>query len=249
MIKIARIPKPISMTDELEIALTAEFVIDNNKRVWDRQDIKDTLLEMSHSKCAYCECYIVEESKYMEVEHFYGKSSYPHLVIKWDNLLPSCKRCNVSKGTHNVVTEGMIVDPTINNPQDYFVLSPNYRMKKKCATGETTIDALDLNNIDMIVSCRFEVGQSIAATLEDILQITQEYDPNISTMRQKNRIVRGVRKILSEAAPHKEYSATAATEILRSEEFSSIKKILIGFGLWSDDLKEMEETAKKVALV
>ena len=42
---------------------------------------------------------------------------YPDEVVDWDNLLPSCKRCNTTKGTHDVVTEPIInpfdIDPKI----------------------------------------------------------------------------------------------------------------------------------------
>ncbi|EON74840.1 hypothetical protein ADIS_4703 [Lunatimonas lonarensis] len=43
--------------------------------------LKESLLELSYGKCAYCECDLKEEAKYMEVEHFEDKANNPNKVL------------------------------------------------------------------------------------------------------------------------------------------------------------------------
>lgn len=97
MIRLYRPNCPQQLTDTVKDELTQEF-INTGKNVWAKTYIKSALLAMSHNKCAYCECKLDEESKYMEVEHFLPKDDYPNQVVDWNNLLPSCKRCNTKKG-------------------------------------------------------------------------------------------------------------------------------------------------------
>ena len=95
MIQLQAKPRPPQLTDDLVAQLTADFKATQNA-VWNKLYIKTALLEISHGKCCYCECNIKEESKYMEVEHFYAKSIYPEEVLDWRFLLPACKRCNAA---------------------------------------------------------------------------------------------------------------------------------------------------------
>ena len=100
------------MSDDVVSALTAKFIADKTP-VWKQAYIEAALLAMPYRKCAYCETLILDEAKYLEIEHFRNKDDFPTLVVDWANLLPSCKRCNLKKGTHNVEVDGMIIDPTV----------------------------------------------------------------------------------------------------------------------------------------
>ena len=107
MIELNRVVKPSYLTDEKISELTAEFKA-SGKSVWNNEQIKKPLLESSHGKCAYCECDLRKESNYMEVEHFEDKNHNPDKVVIWNNLLPSCKKCNGAKGAHDVISEPII---------------------------------------------------------------------------------------------------------------------------------------------
>ena len=96
MIKLDRTPKPVELTTALQVALTDEFKL-TGKSVWNIDFIKKALLGFSNDKCCYCEANINEESKYLEVEHFHHKDTYKEEVLEWENLLPSCKKCNGTK--------------------------------------------------------------------------------------------------------------------------------------------------------
>jgi len=66
-------------------------------------DIKDTLREIYHGKCAFCEQKIFDcidnnlEDCSSTVEHYRPKSVYYWLAYSWDNLLWCCHRCNRDK--------------------------------------------------------------------------------------------------------------------------------------------------------
>lgn len=83
MIHIVRIEKPKELTDEVVKQKTELYKKDNTKTVWKEKYIQEALMAMSYHKCCYCECLLDEESKYMEIEHFHDKSSYPDEVVIW----------------------------------------------------------------------------------------------------------------------------------------------------------------------
>ena len=124
MIKLNRPPKPIYLSPEKELELVEKFK-ESGSAVWKAADITEPLLEASSKKCAYCECRLQEADSYMEVEHFRHKDEYADNVVDWENLLPSCKRCNTKKGTHDVVREP-IVNPFDETPGDHLQLDIAY---------------------------------------------------------------------------------------------------------------------------
>ena len=157
MIKLKRSKKPAELTPAIQKKLTEEYKKDGNS-VWRKDYITKSLLQYSNNKCAYCECDITEESKYLEVEHFHHKDKYPDEVVKWTNLLPSCKKCNGTKGSHDTYKEP-IINPCDVNPQGALELK-NYRLIGKNTLGKMTVSVLDLNNQDRHCKKRFEIGNA-----------------------------------------------------------------------------------------
>ena len=100
MIKIQRVSAPSELNDETVSTLTTLYK-STGENVWNKPYIKKELLKMSHNKCCYCELKLGEEGKYMQVEHYHCKSLYPDEVVLWENLLPSCNRCNTNKSSHD----------------------------------------------------------------------------------------------------------------------------------------------------
>lgn len=238
MIKLNRPQKPHQLTDSLVATLVSEFKSDGSS-VWNKDFIKTALLNLSNKKCCYCECNINEESKYMEVEHFYPKKFYPDLVVTWDNLLPSCKRCNGNKSEHDPKNE-YIINPCIDDPKLHLGMK-HYRLKGKDEIGKSTIGVLYLNDTDRLVQARFLVGEEVQESLESISDKLQEYHAGISTStRRKNMIVNGLKNLLRQGDPHKEYSAVVATVLLNDENYNYCKDILLELNLWDQELIDLE---------
>ncbi len=246
MIKLIRPNKPTELTASEQKSLTDEFK-SSGTSVWRKDYITKSLLDYSNNKCAYCECDITEESKYLEVEHFHHKDDYPDEVVVWDNLLPSCKKCNGTKGTHDTYKEP-IINPCDDNPQDFLTLK-NYRIKGKDDFGKLTISVLDLNNQDRHCKKRFEIGNAAQEKLEDFLHLIEEYESGASTStRRKNRIINGVKDLLRLAQSDKTYSATTSSIILSSSDFDEIKAKLTNLNFWDSELTDLEEGCKKVKI-
>ena len=71
----------------------AQSQIEKATNKYRHRQIKESLVEMFHGKCAYCESRITVVT-YGAVEHFYPKSRYIDKTFAWDNLLLSCDICN-----------------------------------------------------------------------------------------------------------------------------------------------------------
>jgi len=244
MIKIARNFTPIKLTPHFVSLKTDEFETTGNS-VWKIDWLKESLLELSSKKCAYCECDISEESKYMEVEHFEDKDRYKRKVLLWDNLLPSCKRCNGHKSTHDVIGEP-IVNPFRHNPKDYFYLKV-YRLKPKNTMARISIDLLDLNDTERLVVPRFKIGNSLLKTVEIALEKLQTYEDK-PTPINTTKLVSTVEGILLECQKNKIYSATCATVLHTDEDYIQLKKRMTELTLWNRDLEKLHTNSLELIL-
>ncbi len=246
MIKLDRTPKPVELTDELQVALTEEFKL-TGKSVWNLGFIKKGLSGFSNDKCCFCEANINEESKYLEVEHFHHKDQYKGEVLEWDNLLPSCKKCNGTKNNHDTKLEP-IIDPSKIDPKNHLKYW-RYRIKGSDDLGKLTVSVLNLNDQDRLVKKRFEIGNAIQDKLEQLNELTDDYISGTQTStRRKNRIINGTKDLMNEGLPNSIYSATSATVILTDTEFESLKSKLDLLGFWDAELSQLEIELKTTAL-
>ncbi|MBN2890649.1 MAG: HNH endonuclease [Bacteroidales bacterium] len=237
MIRIKRTEKPKKLTEEHQKELTEKFK-KTGEDVWNKKYLKDALLEMSHYKCCYCETKINTESKYLEVEHFHPKKIYKDEVILWENLLPSCKRCNGKKGEHDTKKEP-ILNPTIQIPSEHIFLKDFFFFGKD-VLGENTIINLSLNDVDRIVTERFNVGKVLIIQLSDILILVKDYKLE-QTNRNKNKIVERLENLMLQAIPKAEYSATCATVILNNIFYLQIRSEMKKLSLWSEEFENLEK--------
>lgn len=242
MIKLTLPPKPEKLIEN-EAALTAEFKADNKKSVWHKDYIINPLLEMTCNKCAYSEVRLNEESKYMEVEHFKHKNSYPDDVVKWGNLLPSCKTCNDTKGTWDVVADP-IVNPIVDTPRDHLYINA-CRFGYKDEKGKNTIDAVALNDTDNIMVPRFRVVCYTMDNIKDRFDLLKA----ASTLKEVNIRLRKLKNSIAQCGPEYPYSAACATHLLYEwDEFPIIRDYLENKGLWDDDFRQLISKLESIAL-
>lgn len=249
MIRIEKTEKPAELSDEVKNVLTVKYK-DTKESVWNKPYIKENLLKMSHNKCAYCEMKLGEEGKYMQVEHFHCKRLYPSEVVDWDNLLPSCNRCNTNKGSHDTVVEP-IINPCLDDPAKYLYIE-NYRIKSRNQNklGKQTIEVLYLNESESLVLPRFKLGNKLLEKIGDLNELLKDYiDGKSTSTRRKNRIVNGVKELLQQTKPEKEYSATVATVIMEDETYQSMKYKMKQERLWNDELEKLDKDAYAIALL
>lgn len=247
MIKLDRPTKPSELTDALVQQLTDEFKV-SGKSVWSKSFIKQPLMTMSSNKCAFCETKIDEESKYIEVEHFHHKDLYKDEVVKWDNLLPSCKKCNGTKGDHDTKLEP-IINPCEQEPREHLKIW-RYRIKGKTDLGKLTVSALNLNEPDRLVTKRFQIGNALQDKLEEYQELVDDVIEGVQTStRRKNRIKNGVKEILTNGLKDKEYAATYSTILLTDPEYMTLKDKMMSCSLWTDDHVKLEAAVNELILV
>jgi uncharacterized protein (TIGR02646 family) len=119
MIHIQRAyPAPATLTSdkaqearaELEQQVQAGQTLTIDSKLYGAADVKQTLKDMQHSKCCFCESKITHVA-YGDVEHFRPKKAvwedgrlrrpgYYWLAYAWENLLLSCEICN-QRHKHN----------------------------------------------------------------------------------------------------------------------------------------------------
>jgi hypothetical protein len=213
--------------------------------VWGDDRIKTLLLDLSFGKCAYCECNLTTEGKYLEVEHFACKGDYPDEVIDWNNLLPSCKRCNTTKGTHDVKKEP-IVNPFEDLPSAHFSFAA-YRFRPTTKKGEMTSAVVGLNHHSRAVTMRFEIGEQIQASVDNSADRLSAYLDSPTNLRCR-KLKESVEGLLRESLPAVPYAATAATVLHKHSPYSSLKSQMEAHGLWDAHLQALHEESIAICL-
>jgi len=181
-----------------------------------------------------------EEGKYVEVEHFLDKDRHPDNVVSWENILPSCKRCNGAKGTHDT-TADPILNPYVNNPRDHLQLRL-YRLRGVSHLGETTLGVLNLNDPERMVKVRFEVGEAIQEAVLTALVKLDRFRSS-PTARNKNSLTTQVRGLLRECQEDAAYAATCATVLHNDPDYERLKREMDGLGLWYEELEELHQAS------
>lgn len=244
MIKLSLIAKPVELTEEVEAQLVEDFK-SSGKAVWKKTYIEQALLKMTHNKCAYSEQLLNEESAYMEIDHFRHKDKYKDEVVRWGNLLPSCKKCNTTKGDHDVVAEP-IVNPLVDNPKDFlYVESFRYYSRNHNEKGQTTIDVLALNDRLHFAEPRASIAFIVADELETLFEKLKQDD----TDRKRRNTISKIKSTLEGCGPEHEYSAAISTYILYEfGPYKDMEDYLIQHQLWDDDFKAIKEKLRSVAM-
>ncbi|WP_425463005.1 hypothetical protein [Luteimonas granuli] len=182
----------------------------------------------------------------MEVEHFEDKDTYPENVVRWENLLPSCKRCNGAKGTHDVRAEP-IVNPYVEDPSAHLYLKA-FRFRPRSPLGRSTIGVVDLNNSARIVLRRFEVGEAVIAAIAVASDRYEQWRTSGST-RSKNILVGCLEALLLECQPPSEYAATAATVLHDDDDYEDLVGRMQSSGMWSDELAALHASSRALVLL
>jgi uncharacterized protein (TIGR02646 family) len=237
MIKLTRPAKPTELDAETQKKLTDQFKADKKKTVWKQDWITGPLLKMSYNKCAFSEMMLMEEGKYMQVEHFHPKSKYPDEVVEWNNLLPICNFCNTAKGEYDTV-RNPLVDPTVDNPKNFFYIKRGRLWPK--GTGKTkkkaqlTIEQYKLNDYQQLAKVRRDLERDIEGRLADIRQLI-DVDSKFNYARNR------LRNLLKRCNRESSYSAVRCTFVLASEDYSYIKAKITEHNAWSAAFQGYEQ--------
>lgn len=245
MIKIQRIAAPAELTSKVVADKTALFIADPEKTVWREPYIEKRLMQMSHGKCCYCECKLMEESNYMEVEHFHPKDKYKNEVVVWDNLLPACRACNGHKGTHDTRVDP-IINPTLDDPRAHIYFS-NFRYKWKTTVGKETVVLLHLNDTEKRCKPRYSICNELMSKVDDFLEEIQNVTPDSRT-QDKNRMRNKVLELLENCQCDRVYTAMKATTIANYPEYTALVSEMKSRGLWTQEHEDLDVQMRSYAL-
>ncbi len=153
----------------------------------------DMLLEEQMLLCAYCEKEIDENPKNSNIDHFKTRNLFPELTLEYSNLLVSCnteERCSSFKDTHIKSREEYknIVNPVVENPNDFFDYLPTGEIIAKNKKGQFTIDIFNLKDI-ALTQCHLQIVRSLecldSLLLDDIYDIFPDYHSFIENIYPK----------------------------------------------------------------
>ncbi len=244
MIKLRLCDKPVELTDEVERELLSLYK-STEKDVWNKTYIKDALFLMSYGKCAYSEQKLNEKSSYLEVEHFRCKKYYPDSVVEWGNLLPSCKKCNTTKGELDV-NKAPIVNPLVDNPKDFLYVKA-CRFYPRNEKGQTTINAVALNDRQHFVNPRFDIASYIVDSLETEYEVLQDYE-KFSDLRLRN-IINRVKNLFFECTHTNEFSAVVSTFVIYEwPKYNALKELICKLDLWDEEFIALEADMSNIAM-
>lgn len=239
MIKLQRGVRPTYLSDQKVQELTDIFKANKGEVVWKHKEIHNALLISSFNKCAFCETKLQISSSYMEIEHFKSKDLFPEDVVDWNNLLPSCKRCNTTKSKHNVVLKP-IINPFDIDPKDHLT-QQGCRIYFKTDMGESTQEALNLND-EKLTRPRFEVWDYVVTSLEEMYKdLTQKTK---LTKHDRNKLCR----LLTSCQADRAFSAFASTALHQTPEYSLVINALRSAGQWDDQLEDLHQNSLRLVL-
>lgn len=229
------------LTDKLMDAITKykgyENIPEKEKDIliksYRHEEIKSTLFKSSNEKCAFCES-IPGDSGYLEVEHYHPKSLYPNETFKWNNLLPSCKKCNIPKS--NLDTKKYpIVNPYDYNPDDYFKYSGLKIVVKEDAIDKeianNTIEACNLNS-PRLFKPRAALLIALSQYENDLEKCINDVHEADTERKRKNKIVKlidSIEIIEDNVTSEHNYSAFSKDFLNNSEIYQTAKKICTDF--------------------
>lgn len=127
----------LASVDGMSDAQAYEHYKDHKNRYqYNTPETKRAFQEMNSSRCSFCTRYIFEFDSEMTVEHIELKSKCPRKIFEWDNLLCSCKTCNVKRST-NAYDRERYLDPTaVADIERYFSFCADGRVEPRQGLSE-----------------------------------------------------------------------------------------------------------------
>jgi len=247
MIKLERISPPKELTADKVAKFTKQYQ-EKDTAVWQKSYIKERLLEMSYDKCAYCECELQIAAAYVEIEHFLPKKHFSEKVMEWENLLPSCKRCNGLK--HDKIIP--IIEPTKIEPKEHLLFNLK-TFSSNTDLGKQTIAVLKLNH-SRLKKPRNKLRFNIIKDLEMMFSFAEVLENAPDNNKAKSNLYKFLKSWLEEVQPTEEYCAVK-TSILFTEKqdnqttyYQNIKTKMQALDIWKEELTNLENEAKKYVL-
>jgi len=156
---------------------------------------KDMLCDEQASQCAYCGKEIDADPGSSNIDHFKTRNLFPEMTLEYSNLLVSCNtqdRCSNFKDTHIRSRDEYdnIVNPSIENPNDFLEYLPTGEIVARNTKGQGTINIFNLNHVSL-TQCRLQIMRTLEGipnlSLDEIKDELCEYHCFIEDVYPKLR--------------------------------------------------------------
>lgn len=98
-----------------------------------------------------------------------------------------------------------------------------------------------------MVDIRFEIGNALQQSLEELLTKLSSYQEK-PTIPKQNKLVGAVVNTIRQCMPESEYSALCATVLHSCDEYQKLKNEMQKCGLWTKELNDCDQTSRNICL-
>lgn len=141
-------------------------------------------------RCAYCETREPEigGSESYHIDHYKPKKQFPNLINAYENLIYSCRDCNIYKGDYwpSLVQEilgKVILNPRIDNSDEHIDMS-KYVWIGITSRGKWTVEKLRLDSL--VLSQRREDRQRIEKKIIEFNEMVENAKKELEIAKKNN---------------------------------------------------------------
>lgn len=119
----------------------------------------------------------------------------------------------------------------------------------KESKGRMTVDLLDLNNRERLITPRLKIADILHDKLDYLIDKVMNIKSGKETRQlMKTRLKNGIRDVLKMAQPDAEYSAFISTILLEDDDYITIRKTMKALSLWTEELEELHFQSNNIKL-
>ncbi|HLP92885.1 MAG TPA: HNH endonuclease signature motif containing protein [Saprospiraceae bacterium] len=232
--------------------------IENGQCPWRYKYIAGPLFEACNKRCAYCgnsinypkikelrDDYVEFEEKYLNIDHFIARVQMPDKAIDWDNLVPSCPKCNNLKRDHDVIRFKILM-PYFDDAMKCFTISNgvfrvNYQNTDTDLLEKANMTFSLFNYQSRIVIHISKQFSLIVGELTEILKLTNNKKSELENNNRAvlNEIYERLTPILEMGKSSSKWGEIFATFILQDISFHNILSTLKVLNLETNELNEL----------
>lgn len=174
-------------------------------------------------KCYLCESKI---RRHNEVEHFYPKAYFPHLLNEWSNLMSICGKCNTIRPKKiNITEEDCVLNPCTDDVETS--LSIKYDTGKRTIIIQTNKDTIKVRNTVALLKrihngigstsfSHIDLGTQIKTEIGILILMINEFEEIKST----ESLMEKIREFIS-----RQSAFTAIKKTFISENYPAFKNL------------------------
>ena len=115
--------------------------------------------------------------------------------------------------------------------------------------GRLSIGVLGINDTDEKVIMRFMIGNKLNAELDKLYEDAFELGEEILTnIRKRNRAINGCLNSLKLCTKTSRFGASMATTLQENEDYQSLRKLLMGYNFWTEEMEQLHKESLEICL-